>query len=119
MDVAEIQLIDSTSDSVRTRRTTNATTARRLVENKRPNKAHVSHASCLTSKLLPQPVTEPGCNLLGHIPPMSQLLRTGLIIFTVTVSNWESQGIEGGLAGPPPTHPPVLTQIYYYSYKVI
>ena len=27
--------------------------------------------------------------------------------YTVTVSNWESQGIEGGLAGTPP----ILTQI--------
>ena len=82
MDVAEIQLIDSTSDSVRTRRTTNATTARRLVENKRPNKAHVSHASCLTSKLLPQPVTEPGYNLRfdSHADKVREPVRASSLV---------------------------------------
>ena len=61
MDVAEIQ-IDSTTDW--TWRTTNAATARHLVGNKRPNIPHVAKTTCcLTSKLLPQPVTGPGCNL--------------------------------------------------------
>ena len=63
MDVVEIQ-IDSTSDW--TRRNTNAAchcTSHHLVGNKRPNKAHVANTTCLMSKLLPQPVTEPGCNL--------------------------------------------------------
>ena len=61
MDVAEIQ-IDSTSDWtwLATWRTTNAAAARHLVGNKRPNNAHVAKTTCLTSKLLPQPVTEPG-----------------------------------------------------------
>ena len=106
MDVAEIQ-IDSTSDRLDKAHHQCYHYTGHLVGNERPNKAHVFHASCLTSKLLPQPVTEPGCNLLGHIPPMSQLLRTGLIIFTVTVPNWESQGIEGGLAGPLLRTPPL------------
>ena len=48
MDVTEIQ-IDSTSDWTRHTTRTNAATARHLVGNKRPNKGHVSNASCLTS----------------------------------------------------------------------
>ena len=79
MDVAEIQ-IDSTSDW--TRRTTSAATARHLVGNKRPNKAHVANTACLTSKLLPQPVTEPGCNLRldSHADKLCEPVRASSLV---------------------------------------
>ena len=79
MDVAEIQ-IDSSSDW--TWPTTNAATARHLVGNKRPNKAHVANTACLTSKLLPQPVTEPGCNLRldSHADKLREPVRASSLV---------------------------------------
>ena len=113
MDVAEIQ-IDSTSDWPR--RTTNAATARHLVGNKRPNKAHVANTTCLMSKLLPQPVTEPGCNLRldSHADKLrepvrasslaAQLFRFSHVVLPVVCCVFLAHDITSAvLSGRPPT----------------